>query len=190
MAAGLCLASSLAADSNLISESPFLPPGWSPAKPPVVQVQPQAAPPVLARQLEFKGVVDLGNGQQFSLFDKKSGESYWLPLNEMRDGFQVVRYEPNRASIYIRSGGRTEELRLATVDESPMQIASGVSTSVTASSTPTRPNIAPTTPNSGNAQAGPVIPRRRIIEGSPQDDGGKPPQNGGSQNPLPPPPGA
>ncbi len=189
LAAGLCFAGTLAAESNLISKSPFLPPGWRPPQPPTVQPPPQAAPPILARQLEFKGMIDFGDEQKFSLYDKKSGDSYWMPLNEMREGFQVIRYDPGRASIYIRSGGRTEELQMATVDETPMQISGGAAASVTASSTPSRPAPPSVTPSSSGTGNGPMIPRRRIVS---ENNGGQPqtPSNGGPNNPLPKPPGS
>ncbi|MDP0496865.1 MAG: hypothetical protein Q7Q73_11745 [Verrucomicrobiota bacterium JB024] len=159
----LCVgASALAATDSLVARSPFLPPGWGEkqeAPAPVV-----AAPPtIISRQLEFKGLIELDGVTRFSVFDKKANEGHWLELNESAGDFQIVRFDSARQSILISSGGRTEELALASPDESPMQISGSVTPSVRKPSTPGAPVTQASSTSGSSGRAGPLIPRRRLI---------------------------
>ncbi|MEM8549800.1 MAG: hypothetical protein AAGF10_03340 [Verrucomicrobiota bacterium] len=160
LSAAACLLPSLHAESNLIKSSPFLPPGWgekveTPPLPP-----PQAAP-LLQRHLEFKGVFDMGGTSYFSIFDRKEGKGYWLALNQLKDSFQVVRYNEEKNSVLVRSAGRTEELVMAKGDNQPMQISGRPVAAVTQPKPTVQTN--PNNRQANTARRGPVVPRRRII---------------------------
>lgn len=151
--------------NDLVQHSPFLPPGWGVKKEAPPAPPPMVAPPVVANQLEFKGVLDLGGVTRFSVFDKRTGKSQWLELNQMHGDMQVVRYDERKNSIMVRSGGRTEEIAMKKADGKSMPIAGAVAPSVT------RPTAGQYTPqmqpgNANQRRPGPVVPRRRIIRPS------------------------
>ncbi|MBC2592833.1 hypothetical protein H5P28_01025 [Ruficoccus amylovorans] len=159
----LCAAGIATADEALVEHSPFLPPGWGEKK-----VTPPAAittaPSFISRQLEFKGLIEMDGVTRFSIFDKKNNVGHWVTVDESINDFEVVRYDPQKQSILIRSGGQTEEIALATADDSPMQI-SGAPVSSVRATVSSRPVVTlPTTGNNSSERSpGPKIPRRRIV---------------------------
>jgi hypothetical protein len=187
----LCVGvSALAATDSLVARSPFLPPGWG-EKPETPTPVVAAPPTIISRQLEFKGLIELDGVTRFSVFDKKSNEGHWLELNESAGDFQIVRFDSARQSILISSGGRTEELALASPDESPMQISGSVTPSVKKNtSTPGAPVTQASSPGGASGKAGPIIPRRRLIR--PKDSTTatttQEKRTDTPANPLPPPP--
>lgn len=134
-----------ALESNLVSQSPFLPPGWGKQTAPVKPVE--EAPVVqgpLGRELEFRGIFEMGGVTQFSVFDKTTQKGQWITLNGGTDRFSIVRYNSDKDSIVIQAGGRSEELKLATADDKPIPIVGQAPPNF---SPPTpAPNFVPPTP--------------------------------------------
>ncbi len=171
---GLCVClSCLAANGTLVEHSPFLPPGWGEEKEvptPVVTT----APAIISRQLEFKGLIEMNGVTRFSIFDKKNNVGHWLALNESVGDFEIVRYDEKKPSILIRSGGRTEEIGLATPDDIPVQISGSATASVSRSPGGARPSVSISSSGSSNTRTNaPRIPRRRIVRPSDNSDTAK-----------------
>ena len=157
-----------ATPSKLESHSPFLPPGYSslkPALPPKVQ-KPNNP---LAKELEFRGVVQLNGTYQFSLFKKSENRGYWISENGSKNGISVSKFDPESMNIKVTMNGRSEQLTLMTASESPLPVIAASppvpNHATPAISRPTPPNIP--TLNSSNKTSPTVkrrtIPRRRVI---------------------------
>ena len=162
-------ATSLLTANSLVEHSPFLPPGYGVTKEPPKPVV-TTAPTIISRQLEFKGLIELDGTTRFSVFDKKSNEGYWLTLNESAGDFEVIRYDEQRQSILVSSSGHTEELALATPDDTPMQITGSSPTRKGTSTPRTTISRASHSNNSSTRKPGPLIPRRRIVRPSSNKD--------------------
>ncbi|QYY35253.1 hypothetical protein [Ruficoccus sp. ZRK36] len=184
--AGLCGSAAAATDTNLVASSPFLPPGWG-DKPATTATRPPPVAPAISRQLEFRGLIEINGVTRFSIFDKKENEGYWLELNETSGGFEILRYDDLRKSILISTGGSTEEIAMASPDDSPMQISNSISPSVKAVTSPATMVRQASTSSTGR-KSGPIIPRRRLIRSN--NDSNTANQTGQQEppaNPVPPP---
>lgn len=169
LAAGLFLLLAVAlpcssvANPALSEKSPFLPPGYGvqepePAAPVVTNVQ---GP--LSRELEFRGVVQIGASYQFSLFSKKDNKGYWISENETVAGLSARNYDPDSSTLVVTSRGRSERLTLMAATESPLPVAASPARPVNAT-TPNPPGInLPGRPNANDDSNRRVIPRRRVI---------------------------
>lgn len=121
--AGCCwyLSSHLdAAPSKLESDSPFLPPGYSTAKPPPRLTQKPNSP--LARELEFRGVVLLDGIYHFSLFKKSENKGYWISENDSQDGMEISDFDVNSMEITVTVNGRSEQLTIIAASEYPLPV--------------------------------------------------------------------
>ena len=154
------IATLCSAASNLESNSPFLPPGYNTAKPAPPKPVPQANGP-LSRELEFRGVVQMGGSYQFSLFSKKDNRGYWIPENSSENGIRVSNFELDAMRITVNSNGRTEQLTLMNATDSPLPVAR---TAPTAAKQPKQPKIPGLNTSSKKpSSSSRVIPRRRVI---------------------------
>ncbi|MFU8848120.1 MAG: hypothetical protein ACNA77_05325 [Opitutales bacterium] len=160
LALSFCLPLSLFSQDKLAEKSPFLPPGHGKKEPeppkPVVQTQ---GP--ISRELEFRGIVQLGGVYQFSIFNKKDQKGYWLKENQRKDGISVNNFNPNASSILVMVNGRSERLSLMSASENPMPVAQA------APSGPSQPPglAIPTQATNNNTEANTrrTVPRRRVI---------------------------
>ncbi len=174
-----------ALESNLIEHSPFLPPGWGKKTEtaPVVEEAPVVQGP-LSRELEFRGIFEMGGEIQFSIFDKSTQEGKWIPLNGGTDRFSIIRYNEGKESIMVKSGSRLEEITLADPDDKPMPVVGQAPPNFTPPTAPPNfkpPTSPPSSPpstsppstipppppaallNARNNASGTTVPRRRII---------------------------
>lgn len=160
LALSFTLPLSLFAQNKLAEKSPFLPPGHGQKEPeppkPVVQTQ---GP--ISRELEFRGIVQLGGVYQFSIFNKKDQKGYWLKEKQREDGISVTSFDPNASSIVVMMNGRSERLSLMSASENPMPVAQA------APSGPSKPpGLALPQANNNNADNNNNrrrVPRRRVI---------------------------
>ncbi len=151
-----------AGDSKLESNSPFLPVDYHKKKPePPKPVQKVNGP--LSRELEFRGVVQLNDVYEFSLFQKSENCGYWIPENGSENGIRVSNFNLDAMSITVTLNGRTEQLSLMQATDSPLPVAT--SPAARPKNSPRQPNIPglnPTTKKSSST-SNRVIPRRRVI---------------------------
>lgn len=153
----LTFASSLQAKS-LESDSPFLPPGYSteeaPKKTPVV-----AAPGQISREIEFRGVIQMGGNYQFSIYDKKTQRGYWIRAGSNQEGIGVNNFNPADMSVNVTKSGRSERISLATANDSPMTVTT-VTNAATREAAPI-PGLPQNLQNKNESRR--AIPRRRVI---------------------------
>jgi hypothetical protein len=153
--------------ASLESQSPFLPPGHG-----VVVAKPLAPAPsgILARELELRGIIQIGDRFQFSIFSKKDKLGYWISENEAANGISVRDFDAGDRSIIVSRNGRTERLALVSANEKPLPIKSSGPVVSKPTSRPSIPTPVPLPaqlqnkikPGSGNSGTGSVV-RRRVI---------------------------
>lgn len=152
----------LCAESSLSEKSPFLPPGHGvkPPEPVKPTVQPEGP---ITRELEFRGLVEIGGVYQFSIFNKKDQKGYWLKEDKASESGIVVRdYDEDSSSIIVNMNGRSERLTLMAATENPMPVAQATATTVN----PATPNLPPglnIQQQSNDNTNRRTIPRRRVV---------------------------
>jgi len=107
------------ARESLLNRSPFV--KWSP---PVQHREPDPEPIVsnagaLSRELQFNGIMQIGDETYFNIFDKIENRSLLLTVDGASKGrFQVVDYDSSgdRSITVQAGGGRPEKIMLATSD--------------------------------------------------------------------------
>ncbi len=146
---------------SLLTNSPFLPPGFQPpgsAAP--------APPPAAARtQYEFRGVYQLDDVYHFHLFDTRERRGFWVTETSPREGaLEVLEFNPERNEVTIVVAGEQMSLALVKTSDQPLPIPTPPSAPAVRPETPApQPAIRPTTPST------PVAPqpvRRRVIRPS------------------------
>ena len=148
--------------SSLETDSPFPPSGYSNKKPAPVRPTPATNGP-LAKQLEFRGVVQMNDTYEFSLFNKKENRGYWIPENGNVNGVSVRNFKLDSMTITVSLNGRTEQLTLMSATDSPLPV---VASTVTKPPQPAQPPIIPglnTNTTQKKNTSSRVIPRRRVI---------------------------
>ena len=164
----LCLNSHLqAATSKLESDSPFLPPGYSKLSQTSPKPTPQPNSP-FARDLEFRGVVQLDGTYHFSLFKNSENKGYWISEDVPENGIQVNHFDASNMQITVTVNGRSEQLSLMPASESPLPVPVAAQppspAQVSAAPPPALPpGIQLPEINSNGTTAKRTIPRRRVI---------------------------
>lgn len=156
----LTVQASLFSETKLSEKSPFLPPeyGKEEAKPTESVVQPQGQ---ISRELEFRGIVQIGNVYQFSIYNKKEQKGYWLKQNEREDGISVNNFDESASTIVVMMNGRSERLTLMSATESPMPVATASPSNKEQARPPgLPPQLRQKSSGSSNRR---VVPRRRVI---------------------------
>lgn len=156
----LAFHSSLFADNQLVKKSPFLPPGYGEKEPepPAPVVQPQGP---ISREIEFRGIVQLGGKYQFSLYNKKEQKGYWLKENASEDGIAVNSFDANASTIVVLMNGRSERLTLMDATENPMPVAQATPAAASIKS-PLPPQLQ-NQRNNNPSNKRRTVPRRRVI---------------------------
>lgn len=155
--------------ASIESQNPFLPPGHG-----VVVAKPVPAAPsgILARELELRGIIQIDNRFQFSIFSKKDNLGYWIREDETANGIAVRDFDADDLSISVSKNGRTERLSLISANEKPLPIRNSGPViskpkSRTSGAVPTNSPLPPQLQNTikpaaGNTSSGNVV-RRRVI---------------------------
>lgn len=141
-----------ALDVSLVSNSPFLPPGFQPPGGNATV----AAPPPQASQLEYRGVYELGGQLHFNVFDKRTARGTWMRTGEASEGARVVDYDLDEDVVVIEYNGARLRLSLIETSTATLPVA-GAPTGQ-----PVQPAVQPGGPQ--DQQVRTSIPvRRRII---------------------------
>lgn len=153
--------------SNLISNNPFVP---AQAKSNTIiknPTRPTRTPSnnttkkttgVLSKYLQFKSVAIINNKKYFSVFNRRTNKSFWLPENQSIESFRVTSYDPATQSITISDGINSEQITIITPDEKPINV---IATPI--KSTETNQLVQPTTQQNNQEQKRQPIPRRRVV---------------------------
>ena len=128
------------AGSNLLENSPFLPPNVSAAGAAL-----EAAP------LELRSVLKAGGEYEFSLYDPAKKQSTWARLNEPGHDFVVKAYDPEKDTVTVELRNRTFKLTLKEAKIAQLSTAPGQPPAAVA---------AGPQPVAGRGQPGPTPPGR------------------------------
>lgn len=159
----LGLASSMYASKDLKEDSPFLPPGYlskeaSPPPPPPQQNGP------IAKQLEFKGLINFSGTYRFSIFNKQNQRSYWLTQGQNQDGIGISSFNVDTQTVVVTMNGRSEQLSLMSASDAPLPVKTSMPTQPSKATASKQPNILPPgLPTNNNNSRSKVPPRRRVI---------------------------
>ena len=159
----LTIHSSLFSADSLADKSPFLPPGHGEkAAEPVAPVQQQGP---ISREIEFRGIIQLGGTYQFSIFNKKDQKGYWLKENVSQNGISVRGYDAASSTVVVNMNGRSERLTMMSATDNPLPVAQAKPTPPTPPKNNVRAPIVPPNLNNQNQEANSqrVIPRRRVV---------------------------
>lgn len=154
-----------AQSASLSNKNPFLPPGYGEPKeeaPP--PKRPQTNGPI-ARQIEFRGVIQMGETYRFSLFHKSEQKSYWIPENGVEDGLSVRGFDPDSMTVTVDLRGQAERLTLMSSSDSPMPVQKSAPKQAAQAQIPKelRPKIGNNRGNNDDNKRRRVVPRRRVI---------------------------
>ena len=138
--------------------SPFLPQNYG-IKKMAPLPQPVRGNGLISRQIEFRGIIQLGGSYRFSLFNKKENKGYWVSENEGSNGIKAINYNPDSMSLTLSMNGTVEQLTLISANESPLPVAVSVPPS---KETPLS-NTNLTAPKPQTTNKARVVPRRRVI---------------------------
>jgi hypothetical protein len=100
----------VSAASNLLENSPFLPPNSSGA------AAREAAP------LELRSIIRVGGDYEFSLYDTVKRQSTWAKLNESGHDFVIKAYDADRETVTVEQQNRTYRLILKEAKIVPLNI--------------------------------------------------------------------
>lgn len=147
--------------TTLGKDNPFLPPGYNDKKP-------EAPKPTLlkngplAKEIEFRGIVQINGEYSFSVFNKKEQKGFWIKENEMEQGIEITEYDSEKRSIKIIKNGRIELISLMSSSSKPIPVKSSV-TVAGASNKNKIPNLPTAQKISNNSSKSNTVPRRRVI---------------------------
>ena len=147
---------------KLASNSPFLPPGYSEKKPMPLPEEVQQVNGPLSKDFEFRGIVQLDDIYQFSLFRKSENKAYWISENESENGISISDFDLDSMQITISANGQSEQITLMTASDSPLPVATTPAKPIDMPNQVQPPQI------STNAEKKPIptrrtIPRRRVV---------------------------
>jgi len=153
---------------SLVTNSPFLPPGFQPpgsAAP--------APPPAAGRtQYEFRGVYQLEDMYHFHLYDTRERKGFWLTEEAPREGvLEVLEFDPESNEVVVTVAGEQISLALVRTSDQPMpiQTPTPVARPVVRppmpqpAVRPATPAVRPATPAAPTTPAAPQPVRRRVI---------------------------
>lgn len=165
MCALFTLTSSLSLSSQTLeSRSPFLPHDHKKKTEPVAP-KPVAVNGAIARQIEFRGVVQMNGVYKFSLFNKSDQKGYWIPEGESRDNIKVTKFDADSMAITVSQNGRTERLTLMESTDTPMAVATSAPPPTAKSGNTPNQTLPPNLKIQINNNQKPTtaVPRRRVI---------------------------
>lgn len=128
---------------TLVTDSPFLPPGFEPPG------QPGWAPerPEAPGEYEFRGVYQLNNQFYFHLYNVREQSGQWITSESGPDAnLQILGFNPESNRLSIRADSRTLDLALVSTSNQPLPIRTASAKTEPAAREPasrsaTRPNV-------------------------------------------------
>lgn len=115
-------------NSNLILDNPFVPKNKNLQNQPKGPLRPSQSPvnqgQILQKYLEFKSISIINKKKFFSIFNKRTNDSFWISENEAYKNFRVTYFDPTNYSISITDGINSEILTMITANETPLKVIS------------------------------------------------------------------
>jgi hypothetical protein len=154
---------------TLVSDSPFLPPGFQPPGNPSTPV----TPPATSSQYEFRGVYQLGGVYHYNLYNVRERKASWVTKQDTGDtGLEILSFDPEENALALEAGGETLSLTLIATSNTTLPVQTAPATPAVNPATPaTKPAtttsvrrrvIRPTT-RTGSSNSSTAPARRRII---------------------------
>lgn len=153
------LPASLTAENTLSEKSPFLPPRFGQEAPKSPSPPPPSQGPI-SRELELRGIIQIGGIFQFSLFSKKENKAYWIKEGETVSEISVQDFEDANGTVVVSKNGRSEQLTLVSSTDNPIPVAISVAPTNQPKATPTNRPSQINEPGGNNRR---VVPRRRVV---------------------------
>jgi hypothetical protein len=104
---------------TIVTDSPFLPPGFEPPG------QPGRAPdrPQAPGEYQFRGVYQLNNQYYFQLYNVREQSGQWITRDPAPDSpIQILEFNPGSNTLSLRVDDRILELALASTSDQPLPI--------------------------------------------------------------------
>tara|TARA_B100002019_G_scaffold215970_1_gene188530 strand:- start:149 stop:724 length:576 start_codon:yes stop_codon:yes gene_type:complete len=153
--------------SNLISDNPFVPiqkkSNTIINKPGPPQNTPIKTDGVLSKYLEFKSVAIINKKKYYSIYNRRTNKSLWLPENQTIESYRATKYDPETGNITISDGINSERITIATSDEKPINVITNP-----AKSEENKELKLPKNQQNNQTQKRQPIPRRRVVTKSPK----------------------
>ncbi|MGJ8651841.1 MAG: hypothetical protein ACSHX8_01080 [Opitutaceae bacterium] len=150
----------LCAASTLEERSPYLPHDHN-------KKEEKPPPPVqkngpLAREIEFRGVAQINDVYQFSIFDKTAQQSHWIKMGSTKEGIKITNFDAKNMSVTLNKNGRTEKISLMESSDSPMPVAVSAPPAATKPTAGQQPTGIPGVTNNTTTNRNTVV-RRRVV---------------------------
>ena len=115
----LCATGDIQARS-LNENSPFLPPSHSEliTKP----EKPESLTPPDPDRFSLRGISKIGASYLFSIYDKKTDTSRWVPAGKVENGFCIVSYDPEMKELTYEWNRHRGQLKLNMADPLPLGV--------------------------------------------------------------------
>lgn len=105
--------------SELPARSPF-----QPANDPAAAVDHRPSQNSSVGEFEFRGVYSLGSSYHFLLWEKSTGKSEWVRLNDAQSRYLITGFDPQTGCITVTQDGRSFEVALKQAKEwTPLAVA-------------------------------------------------------------------
>ena len=79
---------------------------------PVQETTAATVAPSRLDQMEFTGLMAIGSDVTISLYDSKTKESVWVPLDGLQDGFAVSGWDETDGTISVSLNGITKQIAI------------------------------------------------------------------------------
>lgn len=172
LAPAIFLQAAEATGLSLISDSPFLPPGF---EPPGSGSPIGGPPPITSSEYEFHGVYQLGGVYYYNLFNLRERKGSWVSERKPLEDVRIISFDPADNLLVVNVGGEQSNLSLIQTSDRPMPVqtaprarvttANNKSTEAEARQPVRRRVIRPSVRTSTNASAA-AAARRRVINRS------------------------
>lgn len=157
---------------SLVTDSPFLPPGFTP---PGQGTPPSQRPQEQAGAFSFRGVYMLNGTYHFNIHNQREQSGQWLTASgSSEDGIDILHFDEEANVLKIRREGKVEELALIETSDRalPVQTAPATTQAPAAAREARETNVRRPVrrrvirPNSGGTGA-PTPTRRRVVRPQP-----------------------
>lgn len=155
---------------SLVTNSPFLPPGF---QPPGTSGSATEAPPPSASQFEFRGVYQLGGTYYFNIYNLRERQGSWITENAVaEDDLRVVSFDPEENLLVLNVAGEQTRVSLIQTSDRSLPVQTAARTQVTpanneqaspAQRQPVRRRVIRPSVRTSNNSSAAAAARRRVI---------------------------
>ncbi len=160
---GCCFLVAVSVSANeahpLVQNSPFLPPDHNRAQDRAPAPTPPPGANVVSRDLELRGIYEFDGVVNFSVFNKRTENSFLVTLDERGGEVFATQFNPEDRSARMTFQGSTAVLSLKKPSDTPIPVAGRTASSASGRSE----NAQRQGSAEGERRERPAVPRRRVI---------------------------